>query len=274
MRAILYPLLLLSLLASCRGGDESDDSGEETEVSVPASPSIPYTVASRHAHDTTAFTEGLLVHNGVLYESTGSPDDLPQTRSLLGTVDLQTGAITTKAELDRRLYFGEGITILNGKVYQLTYQTRKGFVYDAGNFKKLGEFTFPSAEGWGMTTDGTALIMSDGTNRLTYLDPETFRTLKVVEVTDERGAVANLNELEFIDDAIYANVYTTPYIVRIDTATGKVTGRLDLSSLAYEARVRYPGSLELNGIAYDTASRKVFVTGKMWPSIYEIDFNH
>jgi glutamine cyclotransferase len=176
--------------------------------------------------------------------------------------------------LDREKYFGEGIVFLNNKIYQLTYQTKKGFVYDQKNFRKIGEFTYHSKEGWGMTTDGINLIMSDGTSTLTYLDPNSFQPVKTISVTNENGPVKKLNELEFIRGFIYANVYTTSTIIKIDPQTGKEAGKLDLGSLAAEAKIKYPSALEMNGIAYDSASQKVYVTGKLWPNIYEIEFNH
>jgi glutaminyl-peptide cyclotransferase len=271
MRVVLFSVLLLGLL-SCNSAAKPGESNESGYAENPT-PVINYAVTAVHPHDTTAFTEGLLVHNGRLYESTGSPAELPQTRSLFGPVDPETGLIDQKVELDRQKYFGEGIVFLGGKVYQLTYQTRKGFVYDAGTFQKLGEFTFPSNEGWGLTTDGSSLIMSDGTSRLTYLDPATFQPGKTLQVTDENGPLAKLNELEFINGAIYANVYETSFIVKIDTSTGKVTGRLNLASLEKEAKMKNPASKEMNGIAYDSVNKKVFVTGKMWPNIYEIGFS-
>jgi glutaminyl-peptide cyclotransferase len=215
-----------------------------------------------------------LIHNGDLYESTGATSDLPQTRSLFGIVDLQTGKIDTKAELDRVKYFGEGISILNGKVFQLTYKTKVGFIYDATSFKKIGEFTFPSNEGWGLTTDGINLIMSDGTHILTYLDPNTLQVIKTTAVSKNEYLQNYLNELEYINGFIYANIWTTNTIVKINPGDGKVLGVLDLTALVKEAKKIYPGSREMNGIAYDIAKDKVFVTGKLWPRIYGIKFNH
>lgn len=269
----LYFFILLFTCVSCKTKDRPDESIESSEAKN-ATPVINYVVSNVYPHDTTSFTEGLLVNDGKLYESTGSPSELPQTKSLFGPVDLKTGTINSKVELDRQKYFGEGITFLNGKMYQLTYQTKKGFVYDGKTFKKVGEFTFPSKEGWGLTTDGSSIIMSDGTSKLTYLDPTTFQPRKTLQVRDENGPVTNLNELELIKGFIYANVYTTPMIVRIDTASGTVTGKINLSSLTGEAKVKYPGALEMNGIGYDSTNGKVFVTGKMWLNIYEINFNH
>ena len=261
-------IFFLFCFTSC--GNENDN--EEEVPGVAPVPSIYYGLSNTYPHDTTSFTEGLVIHKGKLYESTGSPDDMPQTRSLIGELDLTNGKINKKIELDRRKYFGEGIVFLNDKLYQLTYQNKLGFVYDAITFKKLGEFVFPVKEGWGMTTDGTLLIISDGTNILTCLDPANFQTVKTINVTDPNGAVSKLNELEYINGFIYANVYTTSYVIKIDPGTGNVIGKIDLSSLVNEAKAKYPGSLELNGIAYDPLKGTAYVTGKMWPHIYEISF--
>jgi glutamine cyclotransferase len=229
-----------------------------------------YEVVNTFPHDTTAFTEGLLLHQGQLYESTGSPTEMPRIRSLIGTVDLKTGKLVEKIELDKSKYFGEGMVILNDKIYQLTYTTKVGFVYDAKTFKKLQEFTFPSQEGWGLTTDGTHLIMSDGTSQLTYLDPTTFKTVKTLQVKFNYDPLVNLNELEYIKGVIYANIYTTNSIVRIDEATGQATGILDLTALTNQVKSKYPNALELNGIAFNSATGTIYVTGKLWPSIFEL----
>src|SRR5579872_727836 len=168
----LIPLLLVfSALAACNhvGGNSPETVGSSTD-NVP--PTIDYSVMKLLPHDTTAFTEGLLFHDGQLYESTGTEADMPESRkSLFGVIDTGTGKIRPKVVLDRNKYFGEGIAFIDGKVYQLTYKTKVGFIYDAATYRKLGEFTFPSAEGWGMTTNGVNLIMSDGTSNITYLDP-------------------------------------------------------------------------------------------------------
>lgn len=274
MTATIKPLpiaaFLTFILTACTNGSpETDDNLNKEAITTPI---INYALVNTYPHDTTSFTEGLLIHNGQLYESTGSPEDMPQTRSLFGALDLTTGNIKKKVELDRKKYFGEGITFLNAKIYQLTYKTKTGFIYDAKTFGKLGEFSFPGKEGWGMTTDGTFLILTDGTNILYYLDAFDFKTVKTVQVVDEKGPVGKLNEAEYINNFIYANVYETNSIIKIDPASGKVVGMLDLSSLANEARGRYPGSMEMNGIAYDSISRKVYITGKMWPTLYEIQF--
>jgi glutamine cyclotransferase len=265
-------VLLVVLCTACNDTPADKSTVTTNEMSAPI-PTINFGVGRTWAHDRNSFTEGLLVHEGKLYESTGSPDDMPDTRSLLGVVDMNTGKIAVKIDLDRK-YFGEGIVFLNGKLYQLTYKTKVGFVYDAITFKKIGQFTLPSEQGWGMTTDGVYLIMSDSTHVLIYLDPVTFKVVKTLPVTENNTPVTEVNELEYIKGFIYANVYTKDYIVKIDTASGKVVGKLDLNALANEARVKYSGALELNGIAYDSVSDKVYVTGKMWPNLYEIQFNH
>ncbi|HEV2355259.1 MAG TPA: glutaminyl-peptide cyclotransferase [Puia sp.] len=269
MNRILPLLLVFSILLACNhGGNNPDVVGSSTDNTPPT---IDYSVMKLLPHDTTAFTEGLLFHDGQLYESTGTDADMPESRkSLFGIVDTGTGKIRPKVELDRKKYFGEGIAFIDGKVYQLTYKTKVGFIYDAANFRKLGEFTFPSAEGWGMTTNGADLIMSDGTSNITYLDPKSFKVIKTLPVTDNNGPVSNVNELELVKGFIYANQWQTNYILKIDTVTGKVVGKLDLGSLSMEAHNKFPGAEVLNGIAYNPSSGLLYVTGKLWPNIYEI----
>ncbi len=273
MKLLSAFLLHLFILTACNNSDtDGNDKGLTSEN--PTTPAINYALIITYPHDTTSYTEGLLVHNGQLFESTGSPENMPQTRSLFGTLDTITGKISKKAELDRNKYFGEGIVFLNDKVFQLTYQTRIGFIYDAKTFRKLGEFSFPGREGWGMTTDSISLIMSDGTNNLYFLDPVDFKTVKKLEVENEKGPVMKINELEYINNYIYANIYETNSVIKIDPSTGKVAGLIDLTSLANEAKSRYPGSMEINGIAYDPVSHRIYITGKMWPTLYGILFAH
>jgi len=287
--------LIISLLASCNNADHPNTSGAGSTGADNTPPTIDFIVMKELPHDTTAFTEGLLFHNGQLYESTGTDTNMPESRrSLFGTVDTATGKIHPKVEIDRNKYFGEGIAFIGKKVYQLTYTTKTGFIYDATTFKKLDEFTFPSPEGWGMTTNGVNLIMSDGTSNISYLDPEhstpvevkihygngdsmektlnSFRLVKVLGVTDNNGPVSNINELELINGYLYANQWQTNYILKIDTASGKVVGKLNLDSVVGEAHNKFFGAEVLNGIAYDSASGLVYITGKLWPNIYEIKF--
>lgn len=255
-------LLSLLLLTACTTRPPGSAGGKD--------PLIPYSVVRTYPHDTTAYTEGLLVHEGQLYESTGSPTNMPQTRSLFGAVDTATGRIDVKAELDRDKYFGEGIAFLGGRVYQVTYNSRTAFVYEAATFKRLKEVSVPTPDGWGLTTDGVYLILSNGTSKIYFIDPATMKTVKTITVRGSRGRVGNLNELELIGSALYANVWQANYIVKIDTATGAVKGKLDLTALVREAKKKYRGAKELNGIAFDATTGRVYVTGKMWPHIYEI----
>jgi glutamine cyclotransferase len=274
MNRTINVLIILSLLAACNNpssGDLPPGSNDKTADNTP--PLINYTVIRTLPHDTSSFTEGLLVHDGQLYESTGTEPDMPLSRrSLFGIVDTVTGKITPKAELDRSKYFGEGISFLHDKVYQLTWKTKKGFIYDAKTFKPIGEFPIPVKEGWGMTTDGVNLIMSDGTSNISYVDPNTFRLVKVVGVTDNNGPVSNINELELINGFLYANQWESNYILKIDPSSGKVIGKLNLDSLVNDARTKNKELDVLNGIAYDSATGKIYVTGKLWRNIYEIKF--
>lgn len=266
-------LALLALLACNSSEDEQDEekSGKnETSVTEGVS-QIQYKLIQSYPHDTTAFTEGLFFYNNQLFESTGATPELPFTRSLFGVLNLKTGKIEVKAEIDKQKYFGEGIALLHGKIYQLTYKTKIGFVYDAKSYKKLGDFTYPSAEGWGLTTDDSSLIMSDGTNKITYLHPETFKVVKTLNVTQNGYATEKLNELEYIGRYIYANIWTTQTIVKINPKNGHVEGVLDLNDLAYEARHYYKNALEMNGIAFDPVKKRIYITGKLWPRIYELE---
>jgi glutamine cyclotransferase len=270
------------LSVSCHSGEQGDGTGNtdptstKGNISGPAGPSMPmtidYAVVNSFPHDTNAFTEGLLVHEGQLFESTGHTDSYDSSRSLFGPVAPHTGKILVKAEIGNK-YFGEGIVFLKGKIYQLTDTTKIGFIYDAKTYKKLGEFHY-NTDGWGLTTNGSSLIMSDGSNNITYRDPLTFKPVKTLSVFDNTGPLSQLNELELIKGFLYANLWLTDTILKIDTTTGKVVGRLDLSSLKSDALSKYPGSIEMNGIAYDPATDKIYVTGKLWPNIYEIKFRH
>ena len=261
----------MGLLASCQEEVSNPDNNLPQEEKKEIIPVLAYSVAAYHPHDTKLFTEGFVWHDEKLFESTGSPQDMPELRSVLGELNLKTGEIKVKAELDRKTYFGEGMVFLNNKVYQLTYQNQMGFVYDATTFKLLGTFRFNNAEGWGLTTDSTHLIMSDGSSNLTYLDPEKFSVVKTISVTENGELLSRLNELEYINGFIYANVWTTSLVVKIDPASGKVVGKFDFASLDAEIRAKYPQALEMNGLAYNPKSKHLFVTGKLWPTIYEIE---
>ena len=263
--AMITCVICWMYVTGCKNDEPIPDDGDI--------PGISYTVIRSYPHDTNSFTEGLLYFNDSLFESSGSPPFLPLARSVFGPVDLTNGQIRVRVELDKEKYFGEGITYLDGKFYQLTYRNRIGFIYDADTYIRIGQFSFLSDEGWGLTTDGESLIMSDGTERLTYIEPQTFIIKKILTVTEKGAARSLLNELEFIRGYIYANVWLSNTIVKIDPSSGKVTGRIDLNDLVTEAEVIYPGSMEMNGIAWDSASGHIFITGKCWPKIYEIALN-
>lgn len=225
-----------------------------------------YQVIENYPHLKTSYTQGLEYYNGYLYEGTGE-----KGHSKLMKIDIKTGNPLQSISLEDK-YFGEGITILNDKIYQLTYHAQKGFVYDLNTFAKIDSFTFSSPEGWGLTNDGTNLIMSDGTNVLTWLNPDDFSVVKKLQVANNRGIMTNLNELEYVDGIIYANIYTTNYIVKIDIKTGKVLEEINMDSLInlYHRegdRIDY-----LNGIAYDSEHQKMYVTGKLYPRLFEVKF--
>jgi glutaminyl-peptide cyclotransferase len=224
-----------------------------------AVPAYTVTVVNTFPHDSKAFTQGLVIEDGQLYEGTGR-----NGQSSLRKVALESGEILQRSNLNAR-YFGEGITIMNGKVYQLTWQTQLGFVYDLASFKVEKTF-FLQGEGWGITHDDTHLIVSDGTAFLRMLDPETLQEISRVEVTMDGMPLDRLNELEYINGEVWANVWYTNAIVRIDPVTGTVTGRIDLSALNQQRAT----DDVLNGIAWDEESERLFVTGKLWPQLYEI----
>jgi glutamine cyclotransferase len=269
MKIVFTSFIIVATFIGCNNNTENPEA-----VTAPATPVINYSVARFFPHDTSLYTEGFLVHEGKLYESTGSPNDHPETKSLIGIIDLATGKMDQKVEIDRKKYFGEGILILNNKLYQLTYTNQVGFIYDATSFKQTGQFAYANKQGWSLTTDGKDIIMSDGTSKLTFLDSATLKPLKTLAVTENGLPVESLNELEYIKGSIYANIWLTDYIVKIDPSTGKVVGRLDFTSLSFEAKNKNPEVDVLNGIAYDAATDKIYVTGKLWPNIYQIEFLH
>ncbi len=235
---------------------------------------IEYSVKETFPHSTDSFTEGFLFHDNKLFESTGSPENYPNTKSVIGIVNLKTGIIDVKVEIDRNKYFGEGIVFFNDKLYQLTYKNQLGFIYDSKSFKQIGTFTFANKEGWGMTSDGESIIMSDGTNFITYWDPDSLKEIKKLNITYDGASALYANELEYIKGFIYANIWTTNYIAKIDPEDGKIVGLIDLTSLFQNARRVNPLSEATNGIAYDERKDKVFVTGKFWPFIFEIKFQY
>jgi glutamine cyclotransferase len=227
-----------------------------------AAPVYTYEVVNAYPHDSDAFTEGLAFDNGFLYESTGL-----YGHSSLRRVSLETGEVLQVRVLPYQ-YFGEGITIYGDKIIQLTYQSEVGFVYNKESFELLGEFHYPT-EGWGITTDGKRLIMSDGTSTLHFLDPETFEEIGHIDVYDKGTPVSGLNELEYVNGELYANVWPTDSIAIIAPESGQVVGWIDLAGLLNPRHLVKPVDV-LNGIAYDQQNDRLFVTGKLWPKLFEI----
>jgi glutamine cyclotransferase len=221
-----------------------------------------YRVIKRYPHDRAAFTQGLIYLNGVFYEGTGLNGE-----STIRKVEVDTGKVLQKAALPQE-YFGEGITVVGDRLIELTWTTGVGFVYDLKTFHPLQTFRY-HGEGWGLTYDGSKLILSDGTNTLRFLDPSTFREIGQVKVMDGNNPVAYLNELEWIKGEVWANVWQTDRVVRISPITGKVIGWIDFKGLLSVSE-RLSGANVLNGIAYDAKTDRIFVTGKLWPHIFEI----
>lgn len=219
------------------------------------------TIVKTYPHDPRAFTQGLEYFEGSLYESTGR-----RGQSTLRQTVLETGKVLKSVSLPAQ-YFGEGLTIFHGKIYQLTWLDKVGFIYDLRTFRKIGRFPFDT-EGWGLTHDDAALILSDGTNRLQYIDPDSFKVTKTLEVYASSEAVTNLNELEFINGEIWANIWHSDRIARIDPRSGQVVAWIDLTAIA--ERETHEQEDVLNGIAWDAGRRRLFVTGKDWASLFEI----
>ena len=262
MTKIAWIGLLAMTLAACSGRTKTLRT--ETPAATPAAPrTYTYRVIESYPHSTDSYTQGLLFADGVMWEGTGE-----YGHSRLQRIDLETGRTDVVATLPRS-EFGEGIALLDGKIYQLTWENNKAYVYDAATGRQLRTFAY-AGEGWGLTTDGERLYLSDGTESIHVLDPETFRRERRITVTLEGEPVRFLNELEWIDGRIWANVYTTDQIVIIDPATGAVEGVVDLTGLLpQEDRTRQTDVL--NGIAWDAAGGRIFVTGKNWPKLFEIE---
>jgi len=232
-----------------------------TVAAAPAVPVYSYQVVATYPHDTAAFTEGLQFVDGAMYESTGM-----EGTSWIRRFDLATGAVQAQQDIDKQ-YFGEGMVVLADKIISVTWKHQKGFVYDRTTLKPTGEFTY-AGEGWGLTTDGQKVYMSDGTSRIRIIDPATLQETGGIDVKMNGRPVDQLNELEFIKGEIWANVFQSDRIVRIDPATGNITSVVYLANLLSPQDRR--GADVLNGIAYDSAGDRIFVTGKYWPKLFEI----
>lgn len=221
-----------------------------------------YRVIREYPHDNDAFTQGLVYHDGILFEGTGQ-----EARSSLRKVKLETGEVLSQLNLESQL-FGEGIAVAGERIYQLTWQSKIGFVYDLASFKLNNKFYYQT-EGWGLTTMGDKLVMSDGTNNLYIVEPESFNILRTIEVYDNKAKVRELNELEYINGEIWANIWQTDLIARIDPSTGKVIAYIDLKGILRDPQTDTEINV-LNGIAWDSSTGRIFVTGKNWPKLFEI----
>jgi len=254
--ALRCPAFAVFLLQACAGSESGPP------VPVPAAPPVyGYDVVREYPHDPEAFTQGLVFRDGFLYESTGQLG-----RSTLRKVRLENGEVVQRHALASDI-FGEGLTDWRSQLIQLTWVTNIAFVYDFGTFRELRRFNY-AGEGWGLTHDGKRLIMSDGTPNLRFLDPATFDEQSRLNVRDHNGSVDDLNELEFVKGSVYANVWLTERIAIIAPDTGSVMAWVDLTGL--RPRKGPPGEDVLNGIAYDAAGDRLFVTGKLWPKLFEI----
>lgn len=231
-------------------------------------PEYGYDIVNTYPHDPKAFTQGLVFHNNFFYEGTGGRQS-DTFHSSLRKVEVESGKVVQKVDLPGE-YFGEGITIFNDKIYQITWQEKKAFVYDVNDFKILKEFSY-FGEGWGITHDTANLIMSDGTQVLRFINPENFQVVRTLVVTDEKGKeLDEINELEYVKGEIWANIWQEGWIARIDPQSGKLVGRIDLEDLTDRQMNEDRNADVLNGIAYDEASDRIFITGKKWRRVFEI----
>jgi glutaminyl-peptide cyclotransferase len=273
----LFTLMALATFFSCNN-NSSDPTPEDTVPTgngLAAPKQLQAILMAEYPHDTAAFTEGLLVHNGKLYESTGL-----MKQSFIQITDIKSGKIEKKIPLKDPSIFGEGINILGDKLYQLTYQNHVAYAYNLSDLTKpIQTFTWHS-EGWGMTNNGTDLIISDGqaSGNLYFVNPANFTTKRIIQVMDNNGPVDSINELEYINGFIYANVWGSTFILQIDPDNGHVIGKLETTDLLKSFYSSYPINWQelnnvLNGIAYDSTTKKMFITGKRWPKIFELKMN-
>ena len=253
-----------------QGGKSQDVTTNILLLAAKAPEKYTYKVEKTFPRDTSAYTEGLQYIDGVIYESTGD-----YGHSTIRKVDLQTGKVLMQTKLENK-YFGEGISVIGDKVVQMTYREKTGFVYDKNNLKLLKTFANNvGVEGWGMCFDGKKLYLDDSTNRIWFLDKDTYQQIGFIDVCDDTKQIDSVNELEYIDGKLYANVYQTDDILVINPKTGAVEQRIDMKNLYPESERpsnRDWGNNVLNGIAYDAATKRIFVTGKKWPKMYQVKF--
>jgi len=253
-------------ISAIKSDGVSGENYEEIFVTSDVKPiKYTYQIVAVYPHNIAHWTQGLEFRDNILFEGTGQ-----EGSSSIYQLDLKTGKAQKEYKLENQ-YFGEGITILNNKIFELTYKNDIGFIYDLNTFKILNTWKYKSKEGWGLTNDGNSLIMSDGTENIYFIHPETFKEIRKIQVCNEKNVVKNLNELEYIKGEIWANIWTTDNLVIIDPKTGKVTGEVNLSGLNGSILQNKNDQIDvLNGIAWNPVSDKIYVTGKLWPKLFEI----
>ena len=266
----ILALAFLGSLAACNNTKEDDNNVVDTTiqpkyVGLPPPVNITYTILAQHPHDTSAYTQGLQIFNGKLYEGTGDYET-----SSLRITDWKTGNVEKKHMMGTDKIFGEGINIFKNKIYQLTWENNIVYVYDVNNIDKpINTFNWPY-QGWGITNNGKELIISDGSANLYFVNPSDFKVQNTVAVVTNEGPVDSLNELEYIDGFVYANVYQTNYIVKIDSESGHVVGKMTFANLLQSSE-KIPGRTDvLNGIAYDSTTKTMLITGKRWPKLFDV----
>ncbi len=261
LRDVRRPAALLAAVigfCACNGDNGKGQGVEET----PQAPAVSANLVREYPHDTAAFTQGLVYHDGHFYESTGRTG-----RSTLRQVEMATGKVLRLHDVPDQ-HFAEGLALFNGQLYQLTWQDRVGFIYNPADFRQVGSFPY-EGEGWGLTSDGQSLILSDGSNQLRFISPGSNTVRRTLNVMDGTTYVNDLNELEWVKGEIWANVWHTDRIARIDPQTGRVKGWVELTGLMDPSRLVDKESVA-NGIAYDAATDRLWVTGKLWPALFEI----
>ena len=267
----IFAFGLILLVCACNNNNNTQDQDNEIKpayIGLPAPVSIQYTIIAQHPHDTSAYTQGLQVFNGKLYEGTGDFET-----SSLRISDWKTGVVEKKHIMGSKKVFGEGINIFKNKIYQLTWQSHIVYVYELNNIDKpVKTFNWPN-EGWGITNNGSELIISDGSANLYFVNPADFKVKNTIAVVDNSGPIDNINELEFIDGFVYANVYQTDDILKIDPESGHVVGKMTFTNLLQPSDYIAGRTDVLNGIAYDSASKTMLITGKRWPKLFEVKLN-
>jgi glutamine cyclotransferase len=269
----VFALLLLTAIFACNNPSDQPSETEEiteTATGIPAPQNIPYQIISVYPHDNTSYTQGLEIYKGKLYEGSGNYE-----KSGIQIADIKTGKVEKKHTMGTAEIFGEGITILNGLLYQLTWENNLVYIYNVNDITKpIKSQTWPYA-GWGITNNGKDLIISDGSANIYFVNPETFKINTTIQIKDNFGPIKEINELEYIDGFIFANVYTTDYIIKINPANGQVVGKISLPGIIKQYAPDYnPNQGEvLNGIAWDSTNKKLLVTGKNWPKLFELSLN-